>query len=49
LEALLAAIHFHSGKFSSRHWRLVPKSFLASTLKVIHEESEEALRKDEYG
>jgi hypothetical protein len=39
LLASLAAIHWHSGKFSVRHWRLVPKRHLAATLKAIHDEA----------
>ena len=39
LLASLAAIHWHSGKFSVRHWRLVPKHHLAATLKAIHDEA----------
>ena len=43
VKASLAAIHYHSGKFSSRFWMAMPKSHLAATLKSIHEECEEAL------
>jgi len=39
LLASLAAIYRHSGKFSVRYWRLVPKCHLAATLKAIHDEA----------
>jgi len=39
LLASLAAIYCHSGKFSVRYWRLVPKCHLAATLKAIHDEA----------
>jgi len=39
LLASLAAIYWHSGKFSVRYWRLVPKCHLAATLKAIHDEA----------
>lgn len=43
IKASMAAIHFHSGKFSARHWKVVPKSHLAAILKSIHDECEKAL------
>lgn len=43
LKATLGAIHFHSGKFSVRHWKFVPKTSLVATLKTIHEFCEETV------
>jgi len=43
LKAGVAAIHWHSGKFSVRHWNVVPKSHLAATLRAIHDETAKIL------